>query len=221
MINHATEHELIEPLKNDECVLYLVRHGATPPNLVSPPIIQGAGIDEPLAPLGRAQADRVGASLSGVGLSAVYSSPLQRALETAQAIAAPHALRVEPIAALKEVEVGHWQGLDWDVIRRDDPDGYARFHSNPAINGYPGGETLQGLLDRVAPALEALMARHLGQQIAAVAHSVVNRVYMGALVGVPLQNVYPLRQDNCCVNVVRWRNGAAQCVTINAVHHLA
>lgn len=211
---------LLNGITDDACLMYLIRHGATPPNLVDPPIIQGAGINEPLADIGRLQAARAGEALKAAPLAAVYASPLLRAMETAEAVATPHGLPVTQVEALKEVEVGRWEGLSWDIIERDDPEAYQHFRSDPAVNGYPGGETLQGLLERVKGALELLLEQHVGEQIAVVAHSVVNRVYMGELLALPLNRAYPIRQDNCGINVVRWRGGAAKAVTVNGVQHL-
>ena len=201
---------LLNGIAENACVMHLIRHGATPPNLVEPPVIQGAGINEPLAPIGREQAALLGAALRGVPLLAVYCCPLIRAMETAEAVAAPHGLSVTPVDGLKEVEVGRWEGLDWDVIQRDDPEAYRHFRDDPASNGYPGGETLQGLLDRVKAAIVELLDKHIGRQIAVVAHSVVNRVYMGDLLGLPLNRAYP----------IRWREGAAKAITVNGVQHL-
>lgn len=211
---------LIDLPSPDECLLYLVRHGATPPNLIDPPVMQGAAINEPLAPIGREQAARAAAALASRPIAAVYASPLLRAMETAQIIAAEHDQDVTPVAAVKEVEVGRWEGSNWDKVRETDPENYAAFRRDPGANGYPGGESLQDLLDRVAPTLEELMVRHTGEEIVVVAHSVVNRVYMGSLLGVSFAEGYWLPQANCGINVVRLRKGAAKLVSFNSVAHL-
>ncbi|MEQ8846612.1 histidine phosphatase family protein [Botrimarina sp.] len=211
---------LIDLPADGDCLLYLIRHGATPPNLVDPPVMQGAGIDEPLAEIGRRQAARAAAALSGRPLRAVYSSPLLRATETAQVIADKHGLAVTPVDAVKEVEVGRWEGSNWADVEKNDPENYAAFRRDPGSHGYPGGESLQDLLDRVAPTLEELMNRHAGEEIAVVAHSVVNRVYMGSLLGVSFAEGYWLPQANCGINVVRYRKGAAKLVSFNSVAHL-
>lgn len=200
--------------------MYLVRHGATPPNLVEPPVMQGDGIDEPLAPIGREQAARAAEAFANRPLRAIYSSPLQRAMETAGLIAEKHGLSVEPVDAVREVKVGIWEGSNWTDVERDYPQQYHAFREDPGVNGYPGGETLQGLLDRVAPALERLMQRHVGEEFVVTAHSVVNRVYIGSLLGIPFARGYFLPQANCCVNIVRWRDGKVKLVTFNAIGHL-
>ncbi len=200
--------------------MYLLRHGATPPNLVEPPVMQGDGIDQPLAPIGREQAARAAEWLAHRPIRAIYSSPLQRAMETAGLIAEKHGLAVEPVDAIREVKVGRWEGSNWTEVERNYPEQYRAFREDPGVNGYPGGETLQGLLDRVTPALESLMTRHAGGEFVVTAHSVVNRVYVGSLLGIPFARGYFLPQANCCVNIVRWRDGKAKLVTFNAIGHL-
>lgn len=204
----------------DACTMYLLRHGATPPNLVDPPVMQGDGVNEPLAPIGREQAARAAATLSTRPLKAVYSSPLLRAMETGTAIAERHGLEVTSIDSLREVKVGEWEGSNWPEVKRRFPEAYQAFQDDPGKNGYPGGETLQDLLDRIAPTLAELMQKHVGEEIAVTAHSVVNRVYVGWLLGLTLAGGRAIPQNNCCVNVVRWRDGKAKLITFNAVGHL-
>ncbi|MGL4511719.1 MAG: histidine phosphatase family protein [Lacipirellulaceae bacterium] len=205
----------------DCCLMHLVRHGATPPNLIEPPIMQGDGIDEPLAPVGIDQARRVAERLAGVPIAAVYSSPMKRSMETAALIAERHALVVEPVEALREVRVGVWEGLTWPTVERDDPQRYHLFRDDPERHGYPGGETLRELYERTAPALAELMQRHVGQQIAVVAHSVVNRVYLGEVLGVSLAKGRDIAQANCSISQVRWQGRQPRVLTLNEVGHLA
>lgn len=211
---------LIDVPAEGETLLHLVRHGATPPNLVHPPVMQGDGIDEPLAPIGHEQAARVAAALASRPLAAVYSSPLQRAMETGGAIAERHGVTVTPVEALREVKVGEWEGSNWPEVERNYPEQYRAFREDPGKNGYPGGETLQQLLDRVAAALAGLAAQHPGEEIAVTAHSVVNRVYVSSLLGISLARGYFIPQSNCCVNLVRFRGGEPKLLTFNAVAHL-
>lgn len=200
--------------------MYLLRHGATPPNLVEPPVMQGDGVDEPLAPIGREQAARAAEALASRPVRAIYSSPMLRAMETAGLIAERHGLPVEPVDALREVKVGIWEGSNWPDVERNYPEQYRAFREDPGKNGYPGGETLQDLLDRTTPAFESLMQKHAGEEFVVAAHSVVNRVYVASLLGISMANGYFIPQANCCVNIVRWRDGKAKLVTFNAIGHL-
>ncbi|MEM1304602.1 MAG: histidine phosphatase family protein, partial [Planctomycetota bacterium] len=126
------------PPADGECLLYLVRHGATPHNLKQPPRMQGASIDESLADLGRRQAARAAESLADRPFAAAYASPMKRAMETAGAIAAPHGIAVQPVEALREVSIGEWEGMTWAEIRAQDAERYDRFVNDPVGCGYPG-----------------------------------------------------------------------------------
>jgi broad specificity phosphatase PhoE len=196
--------------------LYLIRHGATDQNDARPIILQGCGIDGPLSATGRWQAAQVANVLSRFPLTAVVASPLLRAQQTAAAIAEPHHLPVETIDALHEVNVGEWEGHSWEQIMRDDPDAYARFMDDPETVPYRGGESYTDVLQRTKPVLQDFFSRYAGQSIAVVAHSVVNRVLLADLLGLPLPCARDLRQSNCCVNVVRRKSDAIEVLTLNA-----
>ena len=206
---------------SDTSVMYLVRHAATANNLARPPVLQGQHVDEPLSDSGRAQARRTGELLAGVTLNAVFSSPLRRARETAEAIARHHGLTPHDIPELKEVHVGAWEGLAWEHIERQYPEDYRRFREQPEQHGYVGGETLVDVRERVVPALAGLLERHLGHNIAVVGHSVVNRVFLANVLGLPLAAGRRVSQDNCGLSVVRQRGGKLKIVTLNTLFHLS
>ena len=205
----------------DTCWLYLIRHGATANNRARPPRLQGRRTDPPLSDEGQRQARRTGALLAFCGLGAVFSSPLLRARQTAEAIAAAAGLPVEVVDELIEVDVGQWEGLAWDEIARTDPEAYRAFMTDPAANSYVGGESLQSVQQRVLPAFERLLTRGLGQVVAVVAHNVVNRCYLAHLMNVPLGSFRGIPQDNCGVNLLRYQGGRVKLATVNAVFHLA
>lgn len=202
------------------CWLYLIRHGATDNNRAKPPRLQGRRTDPKLSAEGLEQAKRTGRFLADVPLSAVYSSPLSRARQTAEAVAEPHQLTVEEVPDLIEVDVGDWEGRAWDEIQRDNPEAYRNFMTDAGIHAYLGGETVATVLDRAGPALEKLMADNVGRTIAAVAHNIVNRTYLGKLIDLPVARYRSVPQDNCGVSLLRYRSGKVQAVTINGVFHL-
>lgn len=202
------------------CLVYLIRHGATPPNLEDPPVMQGRGIDASLAEIGREQARRAAQALSNRPLRAVYSSPLARAKETAQAVAGPHGLDVITEQALIEVDPGRWEGLSWPQIEQEEPELYHAFRNDPGSYGYPEGETLTQVAERVVACFDRLMRAHLGEEIAIVAHSVVNRVYLGRLLGLTLAGGRKIPQENCAINLVRLNGDRAKAITVNGVSHL-
>lgn len=211
-----------QPPAADVCQMFLLRHGATANNTAHPPRIQGRASDAGLSDDGRRQAEETARLLAAASLSAVYASPLRRAIETAERLAQPHGLAVQVVPELVECDVGRWEGRTWPDIERDEAAYHALFRDDPATHGYAGGENLRQVLDRVAPAFARLLAAHLGQNIAVVGHNIVNRCYLAGLLDVPLARARDrLVQHNCGLNLIRARGGRASVVMFNAVWHLS
>ena len=204
----------------DACFLFLVRHAATDNNLAQPPKVQGPHSDPGLSDEGRRQAEATGQFLADVPIAAVYSSPLVRARQTAEAIARPHGLTVETVPSLAECDVGAWEGRTWEDIRRSEPEAHHAFVTDPATNPYRGGENLTQLLARVAPALKQKMRQHTGQHIVVVAHNVVNRAYLASVLEVPLAKARGIDQANGGINVLRARGDEVKALSINVAVHL-
>jgi broad specificity phosphatase PhoE len=205
----------------DACYLHLVRHGATAHNLFDPPRMQGRHIDQPLTASGRDQAAGAAAALAQQSIAAVYSSPLRRSFETAEVIAAAHSLSPVPIERLAEADVGRWEDRSWDEIEANDNEAYRAFREDPVKAGYPEGENLRQVTERVVSAIDHLAASHLGEHVVVVAHSVVNRLYLGELLSVPIALRRRIPQDNCNISLVSWRAEKQRVITVNAIHHLA
>lgn len=200
--------------------IYLLRHGATAANIANPPILQGRGMDLPLSETGTAQVQKAAVALQPVRLSAIYASPLLRARESAEIIAAPHRLAVATHDLLTEVNVGKWEGRSWGEIRVTDAEAYRQFQDDPGQFGYLGGETLTQVFERVKPAFAEIAAAHTGQTIAIVAHNVVNRAYLAGLLGVPMSRARNIVQGNACINVLHLSPGETTVVTVNSTLHL-
>ncbi len=173
-------------MSSETCIMYLLRHGATDVNTAQPPRLQGRGVNLGLSDVGRRQAESTAAFLATRQVDVVYSSPLVRARETAQLVAAPHGCDVQTVDDLIEVHVGDWEGRAWVEIAETEPDAYARFMADPGRNGYSGGESFQDVLDRALPALRRVMQENLGRAIVVVAHNIVNRSCLSALLEIPL-----------------------------------
>ena len=131
--------------------LVLVRHGETDWNRERR--FQGHA-DMPLNDTGRRQARELADALRDEGLTAVYTSPLRRASETAGIVADRLGLEAEELEALREIDVGDWQGLTVDEVK-------TRFPERADVawrSGWPNGETHEQLRARVLPALLDLAA---------------------------------------------------------------
>lgn len=206
--------------QGERTFLYLIRHAATEANLAQPPRLQGCGQDPPLARLGVRQAEATRDFLAIRPIDRCYCSPLLRAVQTATIVAAPHGLSPIPVPALTECDVGRWEGLDWESIRKLDPEAYESFLDKPGEHGYPEGETFSDVYRRVAPALEELVAAHRGEALLVVAHHIVNRTFLAGLLGLTPDQARLVRLDNCGISVVVNEGGRTLVSTLNAAFHL-
>lgn len=203
-----------------QTVLYLVRHAATEANLARPPRLQGRNHNPGLATLGIRQAEATRDFLADRLLSHCYTSPMLRAVQTAEIIASSHLKIPEKLEELTECDVGRWEGLDWQTIRYLDAADYHRFMENPARYGYPGGETFADVYHRASTKIEELLRAHAGEQILVVAHHVVNRTYLASLMGLPPEQARQVSLDNCGISVVTCEGDTVTVSTLNASFHL-
>jgi broad specificity phosphatase PhoE len=200
--------------------LILLRHAATAANLERPARLQGRRLDLPLAPLGIRQAELTRNLLAMRPFNRIIASPLRRAMQTAEIIAFPRRRAIETVAELIECDVGHWEGMSWEDIHRQDREAYLRFHQNPAAHGYPGGESFSDVAQRVVPFFSKLVEDSAGQTLLVVSHHLVNRVYLANLLGLPPEKARLVKLDNCGISVVVHHGTHTQVVTLNAAFHL-
>lgn len=202
--------------------LYLVRHGATEANERVPFILQGCGIDRSLSARGSQQALAVGRFFANgpEAIHSVYCSSMVRARETATAIAAAVGKDAIELDGLQECDVGRWEGMDWDSIRREYSDAHRLFVENPDDNPYLEGESYGDVLRRAWPVIDRLLTVHAGEQIVVVAHNVVNRVMVARLLGLEIRRAQGLHQGNGCINLIRRRDDRTELVTYNSLFHL-
>jgi probable phosphoglycerate mutase len=145
--------------------ILLARHGETDWNRDGR--FQGHA-DPPLNETGRAQATELAAELADVELAAVYTSSLRRARETAEVVAAARGLEPIAVDALREVDVGSWQGLTRAEIGERFPDQLARWLDYD--QGWNDGESYDEMSRRVVSALLELADAHERERILAVTH---------------------------------------------------
>ena len=138
------------------------------------------------------------------GLSAVYCSDLERAKRSAGIIAAPHRLYPVEMPDLRERHFGIWEGMTFTEIRKRYPAEFESWAGDPVRYSPPGGETTQGVKDRVVSALERILGDHRGDNIAIVAHGGVNRIILCHILRVPLENIFRIEQDHAAVNIIEF-----------------
>jgi broad specificity phosphatase PhoE len=200
--------------------LYLIRHAATPANLQKPAKLQGCRTNSDLHPLGVRQAVATRDFLAIRPIDFFYSSPLRRSLRTAEIIAEPHGLNPVAVEALTECDVGAWEGRSWEEIKRDDPEHYARYHADPSVNGYRGGENFREVYDRAARAIDEILTRHAGSSVVVVSHHIVNRTYLAGVLGLGPARARAVSLENCGISIVHRDPGKMTVATLNAAFHL-
>jgi alpha-ribazole phosphatase len=156
--------------------LLFIRHGQTDWNIARR--FQGQS-NVPLNEFGRKQASALADRLSAQHVDAVYSSDLERAIETAKIICKSvwHS-DLCPDPRLREINFGDWEGLSYSEIKEKYPDALAERENDIYKNGPPNGETLEQLSVRVQSMLDELYARHHEQTVLIVAHGGVLQILL-------------------------------------------
>jgi len=181
--------------------LYLIRHGQTATNRAQ--IIQGWD-SEPLNARGRRQAELTGARLAEANVGALYSSPLDRARETAEIIGRAIDLHPIVIGGLREMDTGNASGLHGAQFMLRYPRLWWAWLRDDARLTFPNGDTLAEFYRRAADAIEQLVLRHRGQTIAAVSHGGTISGYLSHLIDGRGSNRVAIRLRNCALCHVRW-----------------
>ena len=156
------------------CRIHLVRHGQT---VMNARVRFRGRLEVPLNEVGRAEAREAARVLVGSGLVAVYTSPLGRAREVAEAIAKASgvgAVRAQP--DLVNLDYGAWEGLTKEESAQVDPVAWGNYVADPEVAVCPDGEAVADAADRVVAALRAIARQHPGRAVAAVSHGVMLRL---------------------------------------------
>ncbi len=176
----ATSGPSAEPPRQGTLLL-LVRHGETPTTGM---VLPGRAPGLHLSDRGRAQAERVSERLSGLPVDALYSSPLERACETAEPTAARTGLAVKHDDGLLECDFGDWTGSaiadlaalpEWQTVQ----------HS-PSQFRFPDGESFPEMQARIVGAMEALCAAHAGGVVVCFSHADPIKAAVAHALGTPL-----------------------------------
>jgi phosphoserine phosphatase len=198
--------------------IILVRHGQTQWNQVER--FRGQ-IDVPLNETGLVQADAAARRISARWKpAAVYSSSLSRAMVTAQKIAQPFGLTALPNAGLIDINFGEWQGLSPEEAQERWPEQVWNWIHAPQKVIIPGSEPFSAVQARALAAVKDLEAKHMGDTIVLVSHTVINRLILLGILGLGMEHFWTLRQDNCAINVLEAEAGRYVLVTMNDTCHL-
>ena len=197
--------------------LILVRHGRTAWN--KEPRFRGQA-DISLDDTGLAQAQATAVRLSQFPITAVYSSPLKRAMATAKPIADKFGLAVEPHNGLIDINFGRLQGLPPQQVREQDSDLLDAWLTEPHKVNFPDGECLNDVRDRFTGALNELTTRHTDETIVLLSHMVALKVALCVVLGLDNSHFWQIAQDTCAINIVNVKDGKYIVSLINDTCHL-
>jgi len=198
--------------------LYLIRHGATP--LTAEDKFSGAA-NVFLSDIGRMQAEHLAQRLADDNIHAIYTSPLDRTLETANIIARPHKLTPIPKDGLREISHGHWEGLSRNDVEEKFPGEYETWESDPFTFAPKDGESGISVLARALPVIREIVENHKDGNILVVSHKATIRLIISSLLGFDGRGFRDrLDQAPACLNILDFKDPSrARLMLFNDVSH--
>lgn len=175
--------------------------------------IAGRGGHEALNASGRLQAAQLAEHLRAQALTAIYSSPQSRTLETAQAIAQVAGAPLHIEANLDELDFGAWTGMDYGAL--DHLPEWRAFNQWRSCTRIPNGEMIVEVQSRIVACAERLCRSHPDQTIALVSHGDVIRAGLAYYLGAPLEFIQRFEISPASVSIVELDNGAPRILGIN------
>lgn len=185
-------------------ILLIVRHGQTELNLEHK---MDGQKDTSLTDLGLEQTKKLGEFLSNQKIDIVYSSPLSRAIKTAESIikCQTNKLKINIVDSLKEINCGECTNLSRDEVAVKFPKLIQEWNKN-TDPPFPDGENLRDVEARALPVIKSLIYKHPGKTILISGHGSLNVAIIGYFLQIPHAMRFKIRQDNCCVNILEFQN---------------
>ena len=184
--------------------IFLARHGESDWNVAKR--FQGHS-DRPLTERGREQAHALADLVASEKIEAVYTSPLSRARETAEIVAARVGLEPVALAELREVDTGSWSGLSRADVETRFPEGFTRWRSGGS--GWEDGETYEEMAERVIGALRTIAEDHPDGRVLIISHGGPIRAIHAAAEGLAITDYRRLKpvEPNARLSAVALENG--------------
>jgi len=173
--------------------IMLIRHGDTDWNVEE--IFRGHA-DIELNEIGIKQAQLLAKYLEDLPIEEVYSSPLKRALKTADIIAGPHNINVIPSHELMDFDYGEWQGLSHDAVRQKHKALYDEWLKNPHLVKMLKGESFDDVREGAISLVNQVTTRYRGT-VALVSHRVIHKVLICILLGLDNSHFWNIKLDTC------------------------
>jgi phosphoserine phosphatase len=198
--------------------LLLVRHGQTESNRTGyfmgrlPEDLNASGLD---------QAQRLSSRLVGSNIEAAYASPLKRTMHTAEIIAGPHKVAVQPLDELLEINQGELQGMHRSETEKRFPLLGEILRSDPARAVFPGGESFDQVAVRTLAAFESILKQNPDRQILLVSHEINIKIIAMHILGVPFTVYRRFDINNASLSLVQAGDSGFKLLTLNDTSHLA
>jgi probable phosphomutase (TIGR03848 family) len=180
--------------------LLLVRHGETASNAKG--VMSGRLPGIPLNEKGRMQAEAVAAVLAKAPIKYIYSSPIQRAQETASYLSKLLEMEVQIADGITETDIGTWSGRSVKQCARTKL--WQTVIHKPSELTFPGGESFAGIQKRATAELRAIALRHPEDLVACFTHADIIRLVVAEFLGMDLDAFQRLGSDNCSITVVHF-----------------
>lgn len=162
---------------------------------------------------GRHQARILSERLSHVPLEAIYCSPLERALQTAGAVAGKHKLSCILSEDFLEIDFGRWTRLSFDELKNDPV--FQNFNTFRSCTRIPEGETILEAQLRIINGIEKAVSKHKNKTIAIVSHSDMIKAAIGYYAGIPLDMVHRIEISPASVSVIEFFEDALKILSVN------
>jgi probable phosphoglycerate mutase len=181
----------------------LLRHGATA-HTAEKRFSGSGGADPELSPEGAAQARAAAAAVASRGqVDAVVSSPLRRARQTADVVAAELGLPVREVESLRECAFGEWEGLTFAEVQEQWPDELTAWLADTSV-APPGGESFDAVAARVRRARDQLLTRHPSRTVLAVSHVTPIKLLVREALTAPLTALYRMELSPASLTEIDW-----------------
>ena len=198
--------------------VFLIRHGETEWNREHRFLGRS---DIPLNNTGHRQARQMAERLREIPFNHLYSSPLARAVETANCIRALHQLPVRRLEGITELDQGELEGKLGSALVNEYPAFFDAWRQDPTHVRVPGGETLAECQTRCVATLRSVLRGHSASDtIAVVSHKVAISGIICDTIGLPPRFNMMVQQANTAINVLAWRDGRLTLVRLNDRSHL-
>lgn len=209
----------------------IVRHGQSSYNIKK--IIQGRCDESVLTEKGSADAEKVGKALSNFRFDAIYSSPLQRAYQTATIIQSylPNTPELQKSTGLMEIDLPLWEKLAKEEVKEKFADDYRCWKQHPeqfcmnlpTANSSEKYYPVLALYEQAQQFWQEILPRHQDGTILIVAHNGINRCLISSAIGVPAAGYHSIQQSNCGINVLNFTGvwgEPVQLESLNQTSHL-